>query len=267
MRKLFVVALAFWLVAGSAQAQTRVDIGYYNRGLGSFKTDPFTGADGFVDTGNIEAGYLSASDASGRSGNAIIVTPIADPVVRFNEYDMTNLTTNSYTSVTFHTPQYPDGHAFRSQLGFVEVSSPLGVRGRVHDDGPFVVAYSGFLGVYDGEDVNFVGSSVYSTLHFYQLDPLAGIPTLDPGERGIFDFYVAYPATQGTTSFYMDVVPSISNNGSDPNESGYRFNPNSNPGGGIVALGGGGSAPEPGTLALGALGVATLAGLGLRRRR
>ena len=184
-------------------------------------------------------------------------------MVRFNEYDTTNLTTDSFLSMTFHTPQYPEGHPFRSQLGFVEVSSPLGVRGRVHDESDFMYAYSGFLGFYDGEDANFLGAPVYSTLHFHQF---SGSPILDPGERGIFDFYVAYPATQGATSFYMDVVPSDSNESSSPNESGYRFNPTSNPGGGIVAgPGAGASAPEPGTLVLGVMGLMGMAGL--RRRR
>ncbi|WP_395139632.1 hypothetical protein [Armatimonas sp.] len=252
MRRFLGTFLACLGLVAAVQAQTQVGIGYYNRGLSSFTTGAFGGMGGFVDTGDLTAGYLNGSDALGRSGNAIIVTPIADPVVRFNEYDTQNLTTDSFVSVTFHTPQYPDGHPLRSQLGFVDVSSPLGVRGRVHDDGPFVYEYS---------DFQFLGSPIYSTLHFYSS---SGVPTLDPGERGIFDFYVAYPATQGTTAFYMDVVPSTSNNGSAPNSSGYRFNPNSNPGGGIVALGGGGGAPEPGTLALGTLG---LLGLGLLRYR
>ncbi len=261
MRRFFGTFLACLGLVATVQAQTQVGIGYYNRGLSSFTTGSFGGVDGYVDTGDLTAGYLNSSDALGRSGNAIIVTPIADPVVRFNEYDTQNLTTDSFVSVTFHTPQYPDGHPLRSQLGFVDVSSPLGVRGRVHDDGPFVHAYSGFLGFYDGDAVDFLCSPIYSSQHFYTS---SGVPTLDPGERGIFDFYVAYPATQGTTAFYMDVVPSTSNDTSDPNDSGYRFNPNGNLGGGIVSLGGGGGAPEPGTLALGTLG---LLGLGLLRYR
>jgi PEP-CTERM motif len=262
MRRSIGVFLSAVALCGAAQAQTRVDIGYYNRGLSSFTTGSFSGANSFVDTGTISAGYLSPSDATGRSGNSIIVTPIADPVVRFNEYDTLNLTTDSFVSVTFHMPQYPEGHPFRSQLGFVEATSPLGTRGRVFDEGDFVYAYSGFLGFYDGEDTNFIGNSVYSTLHFYQP---SGTPALDPGERGLFDFYATYPATQGTTTFYMDVAPSTRNDTSDPNESGFRFNPTGNPGGGIVPLVGSASAPEPGTQVLGVLGLVTL--LGLRRRR
>ncbi len=237
-----------------SQAQTVVEIGYHNS-LGSFQTDFFGGSSAFINTGTINAGYTSALDPLGLSGNAIIVTPVSDPMIHFNSYSMTNMTVDTFLSVTLRMPQYSIGDPRRTQLGFLESPFALGVGSNAAN---FQVAYLDPMGSYNGDALAYTGAPVYSTLHFYQG---VGSALIAPGQAGTFNFHVGYPAAQaGLVHYFMDVVPGTLNT---PAPNAGIFN-TPNPGGGIMPFA---PAPEPATIGLTLLGLLGLGGVRHRCRQ
>lgn len=250
----FICRLSFLVLvffpSTQSEAQTVVNIGYHTAS-GGFQTDTFGGSGGFIDTGNLNAGYTSGLDPLGQSGNAIIVTPVSDPMIHFNSYSMKNLTGATFQSVTFRMPQYSVGDPLRRRLGFIESPGTTGVGSNAAN---FQVSYQDPIGSYDGDALAFTGAPVYSTIHFYRS---GGSALIDPNQTGTFNFHVGYPAAQaGIVRYFMDVVPSILNS---PVQNAGIFN-SPNPSGGILPLA---SAPEPTTILLSLLG---LLGLGGRNR-
>lgn len=244
------------LVRGAQAQGVLVDIGFYDSELG-FNTVTFSGANANVQTENVFGAYLNGNNPLGQSGNALIITPISDPVIEFNNYRVQNLTQTTLLSMTFRMPQYLSGPD-RTRLGFIKTVDTFGLGS---NNSNFDFEFSDFIGIYDGDAGNFHGFEVYSTLHFFKG---AGSAEITPSDFSTFHFYAGYPAAQGgLTQFFTDIVPDTVNASSTPNTGGYRFNPLGNPSGGIVALS---SAPEPGTIVLGTLGLLGLPVV-LRRRR
>ena len=193
-----------------------------------------------------------STDPSGQSGNAIIVTPISDPVIRFDGININNGTSAAIHSITLRLPQFGLSDPRRTQLGFIDDANTFGFD---DSNNAFFVRFLDPLGTYTGDYTPFVGRPIYSTLHFYQgqgnaiLDVLAG---------GKFSYSAAYPNTAGSLAFYADTVGGTSG-GSAPNPT--QFNTPGNPGGGIQVLG---TAPEASCVALVLVGLLPL-GIFLRR--
>jgi hypothetical protein len=224
-------------VIGKAQT-TSLLIGFRSPGEG-FTSLGYTGINSFVNTGTIGAGTFgagtpSATDTTGQGGNSIIVTPIQDPVIHFNNLQITNESTlNTFGSVTLRIPQYPAGDPRRTQLGFVQTTTTgVGSNGL-----NFTVAFSDPVGNYNGDYLPFAGLPLYSTIHFHSAGLIA------PTQAGVFNLYAAYPAGSGGTSYYMDVVGDTT---SSPTPLVTFFNTITNPGGGIIAA----AIPEPSVLGL-----------------
>lgn len=259
--KLFGAIMLLSLVRGAQAQGVLVDIGFNDIETG-FTTITFSGINANVQTENVFGAYSNGTDPLGQSGNALIITPISDPVIEFNNYHVENRTASILRSMTFRMPQYLSGPD-RTRLGFIKTVDTFGIGS---NSANFEVEFSDFIGIYDGDALTFHGSEVYSTLHFFQGAGAAQINAaqVNTSPTGVFHFYAGYPAAQGgLTQFFTDIVPDSTNISSTPNTGGYRFNPLGNPSGGIVSLS---VAPEPGSLVLGTLGLLGLPVV-LRRRR
>lgn len=250
------VMLACVLLPTVAKGQTSAEIGFFNGD--NYKSSTYVGEDAFINTGDprnsgINSTVTNSTDPSGQGGNAIIVTPISDPVIRFNNILITNGTSGTLRSITLRLPQFGLSDPRRTQLGFIDDESAFGF-----DDSsnPFFVRFLDPIGNYDGDYLPYAGLPLYSTLHFYQGQ---GNASLDALAGGRFSFSAAYPNTAGALSFLGDTAGGDSG-GSLPNQT--QFNTPSNPGGGILALG---TAPEASCLALIAVGLLPFARV-LRRR-
>jgi hypothetical protein len=238
LHKVLSLAATLSLLAPCALAQT-VNLGYYDAGeegyKSGFKNGTYSGSgNGFINTGNINGGYTGAS-GTGQTGDAIIVTPISDPVIHFNNYYLTNTdaANRTITSVTFRLPQYAPTDPNYRKLGFLDTRlTAFGTYGS--GNSPFTVEYSDPItpdpitgNTYNGDGpLGFQGLPLYSTIHFWGGEILAS-------QFGNFSFYAGYPASNGTTSFIMDVVPGFDMTPtSTPNTT--FFNTAANPAGGIV---------------------------------
>ena len=269
LRKVLSLATTLSLLAPCALAQT-VNLGYYNAGSeggqgAEFTTSPYYGSgNGFINTGNINGGYVGAS-GTGQTGDAIIVTPISDPVIHFNNYSLTNTdsTFRTITSVTFRLPQYAPTDPNYRKLGFLDTrGTAFGTYGV--GSSAFTVEYFDPItpdlvtgGTYNGDGpLAFQGLPLYSTVHFWGGEIFAA-------QTGGFSFYAGYPATNGLTSFLMDVVPGFDMTPtSTPNTT--FFNTAANPGGGIVSTA---VTPELSGAALFVPALLPVALLARRRRR
>jgi hypothetical protein len=255
----FGIALGLVAVSGVAQAQiTTANIGY--RDESGFVTNPFDGAGAFINTatsGTVSTNYFGNTDpvGNGQHGNTIIVTPIVDPVIYFNNLNFVNYSGSTLVSVTFRLANTIPG-----QLGFVDPTA-LGnpaypsAKANGSNGNAFTVTYSDFLAPYSGDFAAFSGQPTYSTIHFSQNG--GGAEIADMGGVGNFFLYGAFPAPTipGGTSFFMDISASATNGTTAPNAPGT-------PGAQIVVNA---SAPEPATLALAGIGI--IAGLLIARRR
>lgn len=247
-------ALPILLIGTATQAQTAATIGTFNGG--TFGTSTYTGSGAFINTnapGNapVDQWVTGSSNTGGQTGNAIIVTPVSDPVIYFNAIKITNATSNPLLSLTLRLPQFGLGDPRRTQLGFFDLpTTALKTAG----GSLFSVSFFDPIGAYDGDYVPYHGKTLYSTIHFYQG---TGSAKLDPFGQGYLSYTAAYP-NEPSLTFKMDNSPGTGGT-SAPNTT--LFNTPSNPGGGIRAV-----TPEaPGVLQLlpGLLPVAYV----LKRRR
>lgn len=245
-----VVVLTCVLLPTVAKGQTSAEIGFYNGD--NYKSSTYVGENAYIDTedernSGVNSTVTDSTDTSGQSGNAIIVTPIADPVIRFSNISITNGTSAAIHSITLRLPQFGLSDPRRTQLGFINDEGTFGFD---DSNNPFFVRFLDPIGNYDGDYTPYVGLPIYSTLHFYQGQ---GNATLDVLAGGRFSFSAAYPNTAGTMAFFGDTVGGTS--GSNlPNQT--QFNTPGNPGGGIRVLG---TAPEASCLALMVVGLLPLA--------
>jgi hypothetical protein len=255
------IALGLVAVSKVAQAQvTSANIGYL--GESGFTDDLFTGSGSFIDTAdsfNIDLDYTDNIDpiGNGQHGNTIIVTPIVDPVIYFNNLSLINNSGSTLLSVTFRLPTF----STPGQLGFVDPTAlGLPATGFGSNAHAFTVTYIDPIGTYSGDYTAFtvptspVPIPLYSAIHFSQNLGTAEIADLGVGN---FSLYGAFPAptAPGALSFFMDISASATNGSTTPNAPGT-------PGPKIVVNV---SAPEPATVALAGIGI--IAGLLIARRR
>ncbi|MBB6052683.1 hypothetical protein [Armatimonas rosea] len=222
LHKVLSLAATLSLLTTSVRAQT-VSVGYFDLGSEGFVNTTYHGSgNGFINLGTINSSFLGAG--TGQTGDAIIVTPISDPVLHFNTYNLYNFNLQTITSVTFRLPQYAPTDPNYRKLGFLDTGATTFGIGNA---GAFNVSYADPLtGTYNGDGpLAFQNLPVYSTLHFWG----GGITN---NTTGNFSFYAAYPATNGLTAFIMDVAPGFGTPSSTPNTT--FFNTATNPSGGIV---------------------------------
>jgi len=224
-----IATLSFLLIGTATKAQTLVNIGSFD-GEG-FSTSSFTGSGAYINTtspGNPSLGQwiTNSNNTSGEAGNAIIVTPVSDPVIFFNGISVINGTGQPLLSLTLRLPKFASGDSRRTQLGFFDLAS---TEFKDNTGALFSVRYLDPIGAYDGDYVPYHGKTIYSTIHFYQG---GGTAKLNPFTLGSLSYSAAYPNTPNL-SFLMD--NSIGTGGtSTPNPT--LFNTDSNPGGGIRAV-------------------------------
>lgn len=255
---------SLWLSA-TVSAQTLANITYSSQQQGgSLTTNTYTGNSGLITLGtpsnpSLDLSHSGSASGDGSSGNAIIVTPVSDPVIRF-DLDLWNTGSNPLKEVTFKLPVDP---ARPRQLGYLDpgyITEGLGTGSYGGKNflfeflNPTVPGNNG----YDGEVTSFLGVPVYSTLRFYSNPSDPNGAQIDPGTKGHFHFYGAYPLVDPNgplIDYYADTLSTDSSG----KQTALVFNPPTQPSGGIHPH----AIPEPGTLVLGALG---LFGLLLRRR-
>jgi len=258
------IATSLWLTA-PVSAQTLANITYSSQQQGgSLITNTYTGSGGVITLGtpsnpSLDLSHSGSASGDGSAGNAIIVTPVSDPVIRF-DLDLWNTGTSPLKEVTFQLPVDP---AHPRQLGYLDpgyITEGFGTGSYGGKNflfqflNPTVPGNNG----YDGDATAFLGAPVYSTLRFYSdpSDPKGA--QIDPGTLGHFHFFGAYPLTDPNgpvIDYYADTLSTDSNG----KQTAVVFNPPTQPSGGIRPR----TIPEPGTLVLGVLG---LMGLLLRRR-
>lgn len=264
-RRSTLLASVLLLSLPHAMAQTQAEITFSSQSQGGQLTSGlYNGSDsyirlGFGDNPSLDLNHSGAASPDGSAGNAIIVTPISDPVIQF-DIDLWNTSTAPLKEVVFTLPVDPSRPR---QLGYLNPGYITEGRGTGGYSGknflfeflnPVVPGNNG----YDGDAAAFHGVPVFSTLRFYSdpNDPAGA--QIDPNTYGHFHFFGAYPANDPSgplVDYFADAVSTDVNGKTTP----VVFNTQAQPNGGIRPR----AIPEPSTLALGALGLVGL----LRRRR
>jgi hypothetical protein len=213
-----------------AQQLGQVDVTYRDRNGGistaSFGTEP-NGSGPNIATGDIWASYLN--NLSPETGNAIIVTPVVDPILDLIT-TMRNDTQTVWTEFYFTLPSAPGVGFFnyRDLLG-----NPLTTGGRFVDFE--FLSPNGIL----PDDGTGNAQQLYSEIRFYNPNP--GLTGIGPGENNTFRWFAVFPdpPVSGPVSYVTQVRP---NN--------------------VIT-----NIPEPGTLALALCMVLPAAGHLILRRR
>lgn len=223
---------------GPGPRPTTANIGYLSPT--AYVNNLFSGTDAFINTRTfpntgIAHHITNSTNENGRTGNAIIVTPISDPVIFFDSISIVNTSGSPIRSITLRLPQIADDpsdplYAFRRQLGFINDGY---ARGTDADGDNFFINYLDPVDLsmgYNGDYLPYTNVQLYSTLRFYK-GPL-GAAEINDLSSGTFSFTAAFPNTEGTQSFVTDTVPRFSEQ-STANETDFLFNTSSNRRGGI----------------------------------
>ena len=258
------LAATILLALPQAHAQTQADITFSSQAQGGqLVTNSYLGSNSLINLGtnenpSLDLNHTGAASGDGSAGNAIIVTPISDPVIHF-DVDLWNSGIAPLKEVVFHLPV---SAAHPHQLGYLNPgynTEGFGTGG-FNAGKNFLFEFSNPVtpggNSYDGDAAAFHGVPVYSTLRFFSNPTDPG--QMDPGTNGHFHFYGAYPLNDRNAPlvYYADALSTDTNGHTTPTV----FNTPCDPSGGIRPR----SIPEPATLSLGALGIM---GLLLRRRR
>jgi hypothetical protein len=219
-RRVLGVVAAVLLLSGTARAQTQADITYNKDvgGIGTLVTESFFGA-----ACRIPLSLSFFQDTL--IGPTCIVTPVSDPVLEFQTFNLRNATGDPITSVEFSVTPLPIGDPRRNSFGFINA---LPTDGTGTGGGLFTVTFSGPLGLYNGDAAFYTGQPIFSSVRFSSSAYIA------PNDIGTFHLLAGIPS------------PSAA-----PLGTNYTINVSAQ------------SAPEPGTLLqlmLGALTVGSLRG-------
>ena len=166
------------------RAQTIVDITYNKDtgGAGTLVTETFFGA-------FCRVTLPLSSVQGGGLGTTYIVRPVNDPVLEFIGFQVRNNTALPWYGFTFSIIPLPIGNPQRTMLGFIDDGTTPGGIGT--GGSPFTPVFSGALGLYNGDAVDFLGLPLFSQLSF-----TGG--NLAIGDTATFDLLNAIPPPNQT---------------------------------------------------------------------